>query len=318
MSLGASARKPPTSETERTRIYSNEKIKTLTKLKIQEYISSFFNRIECNSNLLKAIAPRYIHYNIDKSFDQTTDPTQRKLQIARYFNELKSILPSILIVDGGIEPVAHNIGSIGAAVAEMGIWKGSFPVLRNIPINIIVGAKEVEEADEISSLLSLFFNELRNLAGGSRITGKVENGENWTITLPNAPVSVSALTDVDVPDDPIERIWYAEATIDVLYEDVVAIQQQMPTLDSVIGFPDTNLNLKPIIDVPETLSINSQLQVIVKNMQDNFKIILSDGRKASITPSGLLTPRAYGQVGIRVVDTRKSQGFVVEKIINIV
>lgn len=301
------------------RRFSNDKIKTLTKLKIQEYIESFFKDTGVNHDLLSAVSPRFIHYNTDKSFDPATDPTERRLQIARYFSELKNVIPCILIVDGGINVVPGNLGLLGAASMTNGVWRGDYPIFRRIPTAIVAAARDVEEADEMSGLISLMFNELRNLGCGNHIRGKQDEMERWVVTLPNGPVDVGALSETDVPGDPIEKIWYTETLIDVFYEDILSIKSDIgvtvdegrsvaggcvTTAGALVNEPNarTGQVTIPVIEVSDTVSINSQEQIIIKNFQDRYRVILSDSTVATISANLVLSPRAFGKVTIKVID----------------
>lgn len=310
-----------------TRQYSNDKIKTLTKLKIQEYLESFFNTTGVNNDLLSIVSPRFINYNTDKSFDPATDPTERKLQIARYFAELKNVLPSILVVDGGINVVPDTIGQVSSVLVCDGEWQGKYPIFRRIPIVIIGAARDVEEADEISGVISLMFNELRNIGCGSHIRGKPDEFENWVITLPNGPVDVGALSEADVPNDPIEKIWYTETVMDVFYQDMIEIKIQIPEAGlegSLTNIPDarTTSRTAPIIKISsDTISINSQEQIVIQNYQDRYRVILSDSKVATISSDFVLSPRGFGTVTIKVIDPHigdETKRLLTEKTIEIV
>ena len=322
MSLGVEIPTPKSRE-QAKRLFSNDKIKNFTKLKLQEYIESFFNK-GYNHSLLSAVSPRFIQYNTEKSFDPKVDPTKRRLQIARYFNELRNIVPAILIVDGGVNPISQSIGLISDAVVENQIWRGYYPILRGIPIAVIAAARDMDEADEMSGIISLMFNELRNLAGGSYIAGKWEEGENWVINLPNGPVSVGPLSDIAIEGDPLERIWYTEASLEVIFQDMLAIKEDMPSIDfggSVVG-QDISLQKKPIIYINDRVHINEQPVVRVDNFQDNYRITLSDANIATISYTMKLTPRKFGKVKIQIVDMTKlhdeNGGIIVFKEIEII
>jgi len=295
----------PISREQARRVYSNDKIKTLVKLKIQEYIESFFDQNGSNRDLLEATSPHFVNYNINRSFDPETDPTQRKLQIARYFNELRNILPSILVVDGGIRAVGHNIGLIGESIIENNEWRGYYPILRLVPIVIVAAARDMETADEMSGLISIMFNELRNLASGHYLASKPEEGEKWTIVLPQEGVNVSALTDIDVPGDPVEKIFYSETEMDVTYQDVLAVRKKLPDYkihQPVVGEPNLKQVLRPVIQVPDTLPLNKQSYILIKYLQDHYQVILSNGSVATLAYNTLLTPRTLGKVTIKVID----------------
>jgi len=322
MSLGVKIPTPKT-RNQAKRLFSNDKIKNFTKLKLQEYIESFFTK-GYNHSLLSAVSPRFIHYNTSRSFDPKTDPTQRRLQIARYFNELRNVIPSILIVDGGINPIAQSVGLISDATLDGQTWRGYFPILRAVPIAIITAARDMDEADEMSGMISLMFNELRNIAGGSYICGKWEEGENWAINLPNAPVEVGPLSEIAIEGDPLEKIWYTESTLEVIFQDMLAIKEEIPNIEfggAYVNTSDLAAALKPNIIIPDRIPINQQQVVMVQNFQEHHRIVLSDSNIATLSYTMKLTPRRFGKVSIQVVDTHSlhiDSGIVASKEIEIV
>jgi hypothetical protein len=322
MSLGVKVPTPKTRD-QAKRLFSNDKIKNFTKLKLQEYIESFFTK-GYNHSLLNAVSPRFIHYNTSRSFDPKTDPTQRRLQIARYFNELRNIIPSILIVDGGINPIAQSIGLISDATVVGQVWRGYYPIVRAIPISIIAAARDMDEADEMSGIISLMFNELRNLAGGSFICGKWEEAEEWVISLPNNAVEVGPLSEIAIEGDPIEKIWYAESTLEVIFQDMLAVKENIATLE----FGEASVNTSnlaqskaPIIQISDKISINEQPTIFIENFQDHYRVVLSDSNIATMSYTMKLTPRRFGKFSIHVVDTNNlhiNSGIVAIKEVEII
>jgi hypothetical protein len=309
----------PNSPESGKRFYSNDKIKNLTKQQVQLYIESFFGENGENRSLLQAITPRFINYNISKSFDPQLDPTQKKMQIARYFNELRGVLPCVLIADGGVENMATNVGLISGSIIHQGMWSGFYPIMRKIPLQLVVAARDVDEADEMSGVISLIFNELRNFAGGSYISGNPENGEYWVITLPNGGVNLSSLEQADVQNDPIERVWYATAEIQVMFEDTLSFSQEMLKVEQRRARPNSNLggafnyqsdlnnpNLSakypPIIYAPETVSLREQVTILVDRFKEDYIVVLSDPRVATINRRMTFTPRMPGKTKVQVID----------------
>ena len=312
----------PRTKQQTKRLFSNDKIKVLTKIKVQEYIESFFNKLGENHDLLSIVSPRFITYNTDKSFDPRVDPTQRQIQIARYFNELKSVLPSILIVDGGIIPIPHNIGQISGNYIENGVWNGFYQIFRKVPLVILAAARDVESADEMSGVISLMFNELRNLAGGHYITGKPEEAETWVVTLPNEPVETGPLTETDVSGDPTDRIWHTETLVEVFFEDTLAVSQELPIIRDMKYDVDKKAEREPTITVPDQISVNEQVVVFVDNFKDHYRIELNNPKVATLSYNMILTPRGFGKVTIRVVNDRflpdSDKRIVAEKEIEVV
>lgn len=321
---GSIPRPSPRTPAQGKRLFSNDRIKTFTKLQIQEYIKSFFDQVGQNRDLLGVVSPRSLNYNIDKSFDPALDPTQRKLQLARYFNELLSFIPAILIVDGGVRAPNQSVGLVSDAFTQGQKWFGFYPIFRQIPISVVAAAKDQETADDLSGLLSLMFNELRNLAGEHYVTGNREQGERWAITLPNAPVEISPLSEVDVKDDPIEQIFYSEASLEVYFEDMVAVQEELPQFfpgGAVVGDSNLASELKPIISISDQISIHQTHTLFVDNFQHTHRILITDSSKATLSPTMILTPRNYGKFKIQIYDPKiadKNLRVVAEKEIEIV
>jgi len=377
------SRPSPETPAEARRIFSPDKIKNLVKIKVQQYIESFFHRAGENFGLLQIVSPRSVQYNIEKSFDPNTDPTQRKLQIARYFNDLRAILPCILVVDGGVKATHQSIGLLGSGRMHNGSWVGKYPVTRTIPLTILIGARDVDEADEMSGIVSLLFNECRNLAGGNYLVSDQQRGETWVIMLPNGPVDIDPLSDTPLNNDPTEKIWYTQCQVEVYFEDSFSVGAQSPTITAGQGLtysitpatgnetsqyipegeggiadpadnpaqpgvgPDTGVTgmsaayntatrlvnsgvggagfismnfptgalpvdrgpigtlldqMPPTIDCPPSVRVNDQTVVLFRNMQAHYVTALSDSRLATISPSGILTPKRPGRVDIRVFD----------------
>ena len=285
--------------------FSNDRIKTITKLKIQEYIDSFFNKIGENHDLLGVVSPRSITYNTSRSFDPATDPTQRKMQIARYYNEIKSVLPSILILDGGIIPMPQSIGQISDSKMVEHTWYGYYPIVRKIPITILIAARDQETCDDLGSLATLMFNELRNLAGGHYITGKQEEGETWVITLPNEGVPIGPNSEIDIPNDPVDKFFVAEMSFEAMFEDVISVKQEIANFTdggSIINKPDVPSTVPPVIIIPDTIPLNQSVVVTVRNINDRMRIIISDPYTATMTYDMRLTPRKRGKFKIIVLD----------------
>jgi hypothetical protein len=227
------------------------------------------------------------------------------MQIARYFNELRNIVPAIIILDHGVKPVPQTIGQVSNAFVANGLWNGYYPIFRKVPITLLVAARDQDTCDDLSGLVSLMFNELRNVAGGSFISGNFDQGETWVVTLPNEGVEVGATTEIGLENDPLEKILYTEASFEVYYEDVIAIQQELPTVGyggAVVDTPSLANTLAPLILCPETVQINSQIVVFIQGMTDQQRIQMSDPTVATISQTLVLTPRKFGSVAIQVYD----------------
>jgi hypothetical protein len=266
------------------------------KLQLQRYIESFFHGP--NRQFLALSSPISLNYNLDHSSVESTNVKERRLQVARYFNELKNVLPAIVITDGTMKNISQSIGLLSGASGNMFDFNGVLSPFREIVINMVIGSNDIQTTDMLKSTVSSMFNEYRNLAGGHYITGDYNKGENWVVTLPNAGVDFGALQDTPLNNDPIDKVFYVEASFSIHYEDAIRFNQ-------VAEFT-TQLTSKkaPEFDIPDQIPFNQQLHVKIKNMPVYHKVIVNDYRLATISPNGVLTPRGLGKVVLKLIDQK--------------
>lgn len=315
-------RSKPTSTLQAKNIHSNNRIKKIVKRSVQQYIESFFNGE--HRNMLRAVSPESLSFNTEASFDGELDPTQRKLQIARYFNKLKNILPAVLVIDSGIKDIPHSIGGkVTKASWDAKTWKGVITIQKEVDIGIVVGTRDMDSTDELSDLILLMFNELMVSSNGHYITGNLTNGEDWVVTLPNSPVDGGGSTEEAVHGDPTDRIYYVEiGSFPVMFEDKITYEKDSG-LEIVLNNDSLNnhnlrKSLLPEIIISEQISVNQQHSVTIKRYNPTMRVYVSNANIATISPEGLLTPRRVGSVDV-LVDERNNPGkILVRKTIQVV
>lgn len=297
---------------------SHDRIKSITKQAIQHYIEQFLNTSGVRRSITEAVGSLSRLFITDTD-TLTTDPTLRPTQLARYYNEIRERLPAVLIVDSGMEWVdpglnvldnATQIGSKGELGQPM-MWQGQFPLTYNIPISIIAAAQDQESADALGSFLTLVFGPLRNISGGTRITGRDDKGDTWEVRLP-LTFTPSPTTNSSINDDPKDSVWAMTIDLLVQFEDRIVLEQEM----SQVAFPatgrvnvsDLSESLVPIIEFPDQIKLNETNQIQVTQLQDRQRIVLSDGKIATFDPETLfVTARRLGCFEIQVQDRRKVQ-----------
>ncbi len=272
-----------------------DKIKYNAKLQLQRYLESFFKGT--NKKWLAISSPMSLNYNIEHSSVESTNVKERKLQIARYFNELKNVLPAIVITDGAMKNVSQSIGLLSSASGNIWDFNGTFNPFREITINMIIGSNDAQTTDMLVSTVSSFFNEYRNVAGGNYLAGNINKGENWVVILPNAGVDFDTVQEQPIADDPTDRIFYSSASFNIYYEDVIKFNQ---TVEYEV---QPNENLQPEFLVPDTIPFNSQLHVKVKHCPAMHKLAVSDYKLATVNnETWVLTPRSMGKVKLYLMD----------------
>jgi len=297
---------------------SHDRIKSITKQAIQFYIEQFMSTDGVKRSITEAVGSLSKLFITDKD-TLTTDPTLRPTQLARYFQDIRERLPAILIVDSGMEWVDPGLNVLDHAThfgerGDLGqpmFWQGQFPLTYNIPISIIAAAADQESADALGSFLTLVFGPLRNISGGSRITGRLDKGDTWEVRLP-LTFTPSPTTNSAIADDPKDSVWAMTIDLLVQFEDRIILEQEMSQVafpaTAAVNDPNVSESKSPIITFPEEIKINETAQIRVAQIENQQKIILSDGNIATFDPETLfVTARRLGCFEIQVVDTQKVQ-----------
>jgi hypothetical protein len=288
--------------------YTADHIKTIVKSTIQKYVASFFNRDGGNRDLFKTISKQGLQYITDQSFDASSDPTLRKTQLARMFEQVRQELPCILIVDSGFEYIHQNWTGLDRVWFSNNEWYGSILITRNLKITLAVGTRDQSSTDFLHGLLSVLFGEFRFVAGGQRITGNYEIGETWVVKI--GTPTLGTVTQQALQDDPKDRIWMFNIELDnVLFEDTASFKQPMDTFgppgNGVMNEPKLGW-APPIIHCPGTIPINQSVHVLFELLQPNIhEIIVQDPNIATFeTQTRTLSPRRLGSTELQVVRIR--------------
>ena len=298
-------RKVAQSAQEAIQSYSVDHIKTIVKSAIQRYIESFMQKDGGNRSLYETLTKMGLQYIVDKSFDPTRDPTLRKMQLARLFEQIHRELPAILIVDSAFEYVPINFTGINRAYIQQGNWYGTIQIVRQLTVSIVAATRDQASTDFLQGLLSVLFGEMRFLAGGTRIVGNQALGETWVMTL-GIP-KLGTVSQDAVSDDPKDKIWsFGIEVSDILFEDHITIKQPIDK-DGGVGrgvlSADALANTPPIIHAPATIPVNGSARILFETFQPlHQRVIITDPNIATYEPkSQVITPRRLGTFEIQIV-----------------
>jgi len=294
---------------------THDRLKSVTKSALEQYIRSFLDTEGSNRAAIEAIAKGSFSYVTDKSFDVTDDVTRRATQLARLFNQVREKVPAILIIDAGLQSVPSGLNSgLLHSTIDDGKWQGWFHKYFKIPITIAVLTADQESTDQLLEIIELQFNNLRNIAGGSRLRGGPQ--DTWEVRIP-LELGVSGTSAVNITEDPVDQLWFANFDITVDAEDTFAIEmpfnislaQDMGgtvAQGGVVGSSDLSAALPPIIEAPTTISITTPTQIGVRRLRDTHRVIIDQPRIAVIDPSTrIVTPRRLGTFKVQVVDLER-------------
>lgn len=295
--------------------YSVDHIKTLVKSAIQRYIESFMNRDGGNRQLYEAFTKAGLQYITDKSFDASSDPTLRKTQLARLFEQVRQELPCILIMDSKFEYVPMNFTGIERSRFEGNDFYCTLQVIRSIDLMVVAGARDQSSSDFLHGMLSILFGEMRFLGGGTYMHGNRNQGETWTMTM-GLP-KLGKVSQNKVPEDPKDTVWFFDIEVsDILFEDQINLKIPLERVVPGTGVLNPLAQLgdtPPVIYFPDSMVINDSIQLRVDLFQPEFqKIFISDPNIATYEPySRMITPRKLGTFDIQVMKCNTSPPTVV-------
>ncbi len=273
-----------------------DKIKFNSKLQVQKYIESFF--VGKNKKYMNIASPATLSYDISHSTIEGQNVKEKKLQIARYFNELKNYLPAILILDGSMRNVPQSFNNTTNVFGTFAKPEVELSPIREMEIGILVGSNDVQTTDDLITAISLMFNEFRTIGGGNLIVGDPNKGESWAICLPLAGINFGSIQEQAINGDSVDKIHYCEASVTLFYEDKIRF-----SYDSEIKFVSSK-KASPKLEVPSKINVNEQIQVKVTNYNPEMRIVIDNYRLATLSPRGILTPRSFGKFKIKILGKR--------------
>jgi hypothetical protein len=310
---GFIATAPPRSVTEAVARVSHDRLKTIAKSAVERYLRRFLDSSGDQHALIGAIAKGALSYITDKSIDATQDVTRRTTQLVRLFNEVRQHVPSIVIIDAGMESIPSGLMSgLTHAMLNDGKWQGWFNKQFRIPLSIAVLTQDQDSTDQLMEVIELTLNNLRQTAGGSALRSEKPD-EHWEVRLP-LTFGISGTAGENVTDDPKDQLWIATFDLTVDAEDTFAIELPM-SVDLTRGFDrdvsqggvtdesDLSSTLPPLIETDDTMRIGQQYGVVFRRLRLNHRIVIDQPTVATIDlDARLITPRRLGQFNLQVLD----------------
>ncbi len=311
-SSGFVAKAVPRSVREAISKQSHDRLKTIAKSALENYIRSFLDTDGQHREVIKAIAKGTLQYITDKSLDKTDDVTVRATQLARLFNDIKQKTPSILIIDSGMDPVPTGLMSgLTHATLFKGNWQGWFLKKFRIPITLGVLTNDQDSTDQLIELVQLTIDSLRQTAGGSLMCSP-EPGHNWAVSLPLTQ-GISSTSGTNITEDNKDQLWFANIDLALDAEDTFAINLPFDgDYDGGIAKPQWGqtggLILPPEIIAPDMMQVNQPAKVVFKKIRHTHKIVIDQPMIATIdVQNRVVTPRRIGTFTIQVLDLASRQ-----------
>jgi len=292
---------------------SHDRLKTIAKNAVERYLRRFLDSTGEGHALISAVAKGALTFITDKSVEATQDVTRRTTQLVRLFNDVRESVPSIVIIDAGLESVPSGLHSgLTHATLLDGKWQGWFHKWFRIPLTLAVLTADQDSTDQLMEVVELTLNNLRQTVGGSEIRGD-DPADQWVVRLP-LTFGISGTSGENITDDPKDQLWIGTFDLTVDAEDTFAIELPM-SVDLTRGFDesvsqggvvnasDLGATLPPIIDAPDTMQVGRQHSVGFRRLRLKHKIVIDQPMVATIDLFGrLVTPRRLGTFTLQVLD----------------
>jgi len=313
--LGYSSLLTPESQNETYTYNVADKSVSLTKSAVHQFLESFLNPRGANRNFLKStLSAEGLQYVTDLTYDDEmkANPNLRKTYLARFFAENTGRLPSVLIIDQGVEDGDVGLNSLLEGFSFKNQWKGKVLQFVKVSVSIMVATYSEEDTTTLSSTIYYIFNTLADAVNNRIIRPK---GQKWEVRLPIRPTTASQLTSVPVEGNNKSQIWTRSIELICDFETNSTIQmptpQIVPPVQLTVGqnpggpIPQV-LNLQPNEGVP----LGYPLQLMIRNMGLNHYLGVSDPNVALISSEApwYLQPRRQGKALLYIFDSRLPQG----------
>jgi len=252
---------------------SHDKVLLITKNAVANYIRSFLDTTGVNRALAEQIGSHSLKYITDKSL--STDPTERKTQLALMSEQIKEQVPAILIADTGFQWVPATVGSVTGRHFEDGREITKFDLVFNTNLTVVVLSNDETSCKDLTTLLICCFGPLRRLGNG--IFFRSDNIEsNWVVTLPyNFTTAIPVKVAASETATSVDNTWHGDINFEnVRYENTVDIKTVVPTTDTangVVGNVSTPIN----IGIPNTLTVGQQQEIVFTFMPFNAEWTVS-------------------------------------------
>jgi len=255
-------------------VASQDRVLSIVKNSILNYVRAFMDTMGVNRAIAEELGSSTLQYITDLTLPTNLDPALRPTQLAVMSEQLTQKIPAIIVQETALpEWVSSGLGQKDSDSYLGADQVNQFAFIFKCQIQIAVVTNDQASTQDLSTLISLMFGPLQNLAGGSRIKSD-DPKSNWVITLPLV-LPAPTLTPVALEGDNIEKFWVGQLPLEVRYESKAAIRITQDTVKSVTGVvAPPQFNPPPEISLPATVLLNSEFQVGAQFMELRDKIVV--------------------------------------------
>jgi hypothetical protein len=285
-----------------------DKAVTLVKSAIQGYVDSFLNPAGRNRKFLTAsMSPVGLQFVTDLTYDEQmkVSPNLRKTYLARFFAENIGRLPSVLLIDTGIEIQEAGINEITGAKRNIdGSWECQLTSLLKVSLSITTATLSEEDTSTLATLITMMFNPLASVTNNCILR---DEGASWEVRLPLAGLSLGQASSVNIEGDTKTTVWTRSLDLACDFEGQIGLKMPTPDYDWIpptIGQDDRPIpvfrNLMPNQDI----HLGSVYPLLIEGMLTEYYLGVADPSVALVSsePPYTIQPRKQGRTLLIVRD----------------
>lgn len=193
MPSGYWIRQTPETKVQEAAQFGNDKVSSLVKECLLEYIDSFLRSDGANRSFVASAFPSMNIYlsDAEKLNIKKDDPAKREIQLACLYERIKEKLPCILLDDGNIIWKNAGIGKFNkTTLLPNGKTQFWFKVIRDVTVNVIIGANDQTTCSSIRDAVSIMFGEICKFTNGNIFSKEQDDKSSWEIVLNTQPLEL--------------------------------------------------------------------------------------------------------------------------------
>jgi len=286
-----------------------DKAVTIVKSAVQQYIDSFLNPTGVNRKFLtSSMSPVGMQFVTDLTYDDQmkVSPNLRKTYLARFFAENIGRLPSILLIDTGVEIIDPGINElVKASINADGSWEGFLVSYMKVTLSITTATLSEEDTSTLSTMISMMITPLATVINNYIIQ---DPDSGWEVRLPLSGMNLGQATSVTIEGDTKTTVWTRSLDLTCEFEAQFGIKMPLlhyapPPLE-IIGATSQViprfLNLTPNQEIP----LGMAYPLLIDGMLFQYYLGVSDPNIALVTsePPYMIQPISQGRALLLVID----------------
>lgn len=309
-------RQTPETKVQESAQFGNDKVSSLVKQCLMEYIASFLDSKGVNRSFIASAFPSMNIYlsDAEKLNIKSDDPARREIQLTCLYERVKEKLPCILIDDSNVAWRNAGIGKFQkTTLLPNGKTQFWFKVIRDVTVNLIIGANDQTTCSSIRDAVSIMFGELCRFTNGNVLSKEEDDKSSWEVVVNTQPLELGNIERVPTGTGDSSNSFnaFSQGTITCRFEGNFAVEQ----LATQHTFDNKDREYELVVPSQIKVGETGLVQILhcppigMRIMSTNDNIVLL--KKVSPTKFKALA-RNLGKVKIQLIDDRlpeKVNGF---------